>query len=482
VNAPGEIVTFYSYKGGTGRSMALANVAWILAANGKRVLVIDWDFEAPGLHRYFLPFLEDPDLQETQGLLDLLWDYVDMALTSPERRPVGMEDLTDLAVARRHAVPLEFPFESSEGCVHFLSAGRQTPDYAGRVQDFDWQAFYERWGGEEFLDAFRQKSKEAYDYVLIDSRTGLSDTSGICTMQMPDTVVLCFTYNRQSIKGVEAVAYSISKNVTSRAVRLLPIPLRVELSSRDLLKPAKTVARRSLDRFLPKEWDHSTREDYWDNCEIAHYTEYAVQEKLAAFQEKPKQRSGLLADLLWLTGVISRKEVTSMLELAPTLRNKYNSRAAFDDLLAKAKDKQEQAKFDVFLAYNSADKQAVVAIAKQLRSRGLRPWLDIWELRPGQSFVEALEDVITEAGVLGVVVGPTGIGPWHDAEMRAFIGTFVKHERPVIPIYLPGSRQATPDLPPLLQDYQSVSFSKSVKDEDALATLVWGITGRRPEP
>ena len=55
----GRIVTFYSYKGGTGRSMALANIAWILAGGGKRVLVVDWDLEAPGLHRYFRPFLLD---------------------------------------------------------------------------------------------------------------------------------------------------------------------------------------------------------------------------------------------------------------------------------------------------------------------------------------------------------------------------------------------------------------------------------------
>ena len=47
----GRVLTFYSYKGGTGRSMALANVGWILASAGKRVLLIDWDFEAPGLHR-----------------------------------------------------------------------------------------------------------------------------------------------------------------------------------------------------------------------------------------------------------------------------------------------------------------------------------------------------------------------------------------------------------------------------------------------
>ena len=48
----GEIVTFYSYKGGTGRTMALANIAWLLACNGYQVLTIDWDLEAPGLHRF----------------------------------------------------------------------------------------------------------------------------------------------------------------------------------------------------------------------------------------------------------------------------------------------------------------------------------------------------------------------------------------------------------------------------------------------
>jgi len=43
----GRIITFYSYKGGTGRSMALANVAWILASNGYSVAAVDWDLEAP---------------------------------------------------------------------------------------------------------------------------------------------------------------------------------------------------------------------------------------------------------------------------------------------------------------------------------------------------------------------------------------------------------------------------------------------------
>src|ERR1700734_501081 len=71
----GRIVTFYSFKGGTGRTMALANPAWILAANGKRVLVTDWDLESPGLHRFFRPFLDPAAISATPGVIDLIRDY-----------------------------------------------------------------------------------------------------------------------------------------------------------------------------------------------------------------------------------------------------------------------------------------------------------------------------------------------------------------------------------------------------------------------
>ena len=68
----GQVVTFYSYKGGTGRTMALANVAWILAAAGKRVLVADWDLEAPGLHKFFRPFLDIDTVADAKGVIDLI--------------------------------------------------------------------------------------------------------------------------------------------------------------------------------------------------------------------------------------------------------------------------------------------------------------------------------------------------------------------------------------------------------------------------
>ena len=79
----GQVITFYSFKGGTGRSMALANLAVLLAKNltgQQRVLMMDWDLEAPGLHRFFQDQLRpvtDKGRDATQvvderlGLIDL---------------------------------------------------------------------------------------------------------------------------------------------------------------------------------------------------------------------------------------------------------------------------------------------------------------------------------------------------------------------------------------------------------------------------
>src|SRR4051812_16178325 len=66
-----SVITFYSFKGGVGRSMALANIAVQLARRGKRVLAVDWDLEAPGLHRYFVGRV--PEEANTHGLAHLLF-------------------------------------------------------------------------------------------------------------------------------------------------------------------------------------------------------------------------------------------------------------------------------------------------------------------------------------------------------------------------------------------------------------------------
>jgi len=121
----GRIITFYSYKGGTGRSMALANVAWILASMGRRVLAIDWDLEAPGLHRYFRPFLIDEELTATEGLMDFVDRYANEAirpLAEGERAdPDWFLPFTDFS---DYVVSINFPSFRSGGKIDLLPAGK----------------------------------------------------------------------------------------------------------------------------------------------------------------------------------------------------------------------------------------------------------------------------------------------------------------------------------------------------------------------
>jgi AAA domain len=122
--ASGRIVTFYSYKGGTGRTMLLSNVAWILASAGKRVLAIDWDLEAPGLHQYFHPFLIDPRLEATSGLIDMILDYVDQAVT-PLADSSDTTWIQHSANVARYVVSVNWEHFGDTGQIHLLSAGRQ---------------------------------------------------------------------------------------------------------------------------------------------------------------------------------------------------------------------------------------------------------------------------------------------------------------------------------------------------------------------
>src|SRR5215467_10709582 len=103
----GKIVTFYSYKGGTGRTTALANTAWILAGNGKKVLVLDWDLESPGLHKFFHPFLDEDVVADTPGIIELINEY---ALAATENVPRSRDWHLDYARILPHAVSLNWEF------------------------------------------------------------------------------------------------------------------------------------------------------------------------------------------------------------------------------------------------------------------------------------------------------------------------------------------------------------------------------------
>ncbi|MFJ5261991.1 FxSxx-COOH system tetratricopeptide repeat protein [Streptomyces sp. NPDC088387] len=324
----GKIVTFYSYKGGTGRTMALANTAWIMASRGKRVLVVDWDLEAPGLDRFLRPFLEPDGLRDRPGVLDLINDYmlrVD-ALLGGTRQPA--EDAAHLATwitgqadISKAVSPLQWPFPD-EGRLDYISAGRQDRNYSSIFSQFNWNRFYDEQYGGQFLDALCAQFRRGYDYVLIDSRTGLSDISDICTIHFPDVLVNCFTHNDQSIEGAAAVARRVEDTYGERRIRILPVPMRVEDSEADRLEAARAKVRLTFDQLLVRTPKVDTRR-YWGNVEVPYKPTYAYEEILATFRDEPGTPASLLAACERLTDAITEGEVTSLAPMTDEDRQNY---------------------------------------------------------------------------------------------------------------------------------------------------------------
>ena len=288
----GRIVTFYSYKGGTGRSMALANVAWILASAGYRVMAIDWDLEAPGLHRYFHPFLVDPELASSEGVIDIVTEFATGAMSKQSSADPNW--FLPFADVTRYAQSLRWPYFTKPGRLDYIPAGRQDAGYPVRVNSFHWKRFYEELGGGVFLEALKQCLRSEYDFTLIDSRTGVSDTSGICTVQMPDDLVVCFTMNSQSIQGAGAVARSAfaqrSSPGSGRPLRVWPLPSRIELAERSKLDAARERARAVFAPIM-RQITIDEQDQYFANRQVLYEPFYAYEEVLSAFVESESESS-----------------------------------------------------------------------------------------------------------------------------------------------------------------------------------------------
>jgi HEAT repeat protein/MinD-like ATPase involved in chromosome partitioning or flagellar assembly len=205
----GVVYTFYSYKGGVGRSMALANVGVTLALNGRRVLLVDWDLEAPGLEHYFgSPARLEDGHENRPGVIELLQAHAD-GVTLP------WQD----CCRQVHVM----------GCsLDLIASGRRSEDYRSRVQHLDWRSLYEDHQIGNFIEYLREAWRGNYDYVLVDSRTGISDNSDISTVLLPDVLVLFFVTNQQNIEGVRATlarARRVHAKLPVDRSKLLAVPV-----------------------------------------------------------------------------------------------------------------------------------------------------------------------------------------------------------------------------------------------------------------
>jgi MinD-like ATPase involved in chromosome partitioning or flagellar assembly len=224
-----HIVTFYSFKGGVGRTMALTNVAYELARSGKRVLIVDFDLEAPGLDT----IQASPTRGSTPGIVDFVHAYMESG-EAPDVR--------------------DFIYPVNEksaftGKLWVMPAGRPDDNYARRLSEIDWARLYREQEGFLLFEDLKAQWADllAPDYVLIDSRTGHTDVGGICTRQLPDAVTVLFIPNEQNLRGLTKVIRDIRSEAQSP--RNKRIDLQFVMSNYPDLDDENDILREKLREF-----------------------------------------------------------------------------------------------------------------------------------------------------------------------------------------------------------------------------------------
>ena len=223
------VTTFYSFKGGVGRTMALVNVAVELAQRGRRVLAVDFDLEAPGLDT----FKVFRSRKKRSGIVDFVTEYLE----------AGQAPAVDHFVHESKGVG------ENGGCLWVMPSGEQHGRYATSFREIDWLELYERRDGYLLFEDLKAQWEQVVkpDYVLIDSRTGHTDTGGICTRQLPDAVAILFFPNDQNLRGLTTVVQDIRAEAGNG--RGKEIELHFVMSNVPDLDDEDRVLERKIDAF-----------------------------------------------------------------------------------------------------------------------------------------------------------------------------------------------------------------------------------------
>jgi hypothetical protein len=468
----GAVFTFYAYKGGTGRSMALANTACLLgqrtSASSERTLAIDWDLEAPGLHRFFPRAQERAAFDSTPGLLDYFSDLEKLFIDEPGayqrlESPSSGEMLNNLLSLESYVIS-----DIATG-LDIMKAGRFDAGYSRRVSGFDWATFHTKF--PLAVTAFRLNVAAQYRYSLIDSRTGLNDVSGICAAILPEKLIIVFTPNDQSLLGgLEVIGRAIQYRRGSddfRPLAIYPLPSRIELGEKTLRERWRTKYQNGFESSFKELFDLSECDltGYFNDVQIPHVSYYSYGETIAVLHERSEALSlGRAYEVF-----VSRLLGTNTAWEAPSKP---------EDQLTEQHAKQSPKKvYDVFVSYRIEDVELASQLGHRLQRYGMRPYVPAWEVLPGQDVLEGLENTLANSTAAIVLVGEDGAGPWDDVEVKWLLEQRSQDRSArVIPVLLPNAGQEI-RLPDFLRRRNFVDFRSGIDDDASFLRLIAGIKG-----
>jgi len=296
-----QTITFYAYKGGTGRTLALANAAKYLSRLGQSVVAIDLDLEAPGLHHKFRLNSLSPFPPISRGIVDCLHEF--------QRTQTVPDSLAPFAVdVSSH--------EERDGRILLIPAGDAvTATYWRRLAELNWHELFYKEGAEGvlfFLELKERIRKEfTPDFLLIDARTGITEIGGVATTLLPDQVVCLILNNRENLEGTREVLRGITKESTRshKSIRVVPVLARLPGLARRADSDAENQLASDVRAYLCDNADDPTTHLELESVLVLHSEEsLAYGEALRIGGSMTVDESPLLRDYLRLFSQIIPKE------------------------------------------------------------------------------------------------------------------------------------------------------------------------------
>lgn len=180
-NNKSNIISFYSYKGGVGRTVALIQTAYLLAKEGKNVLLMDLDIEAPSFFNIF-----KDDVKSKYGLVDYLY----------EKLYFNEDEIKITHIISKLNLNLK-------GEIYIIPAGRSNIGYVKKLEKLKEKRIYEN---KLIQNVIEETEKKYYiDYTLVDSRTGINNWGALSLIDISDEVILFAYPNRENIDGIKLI-------------------------------------------------------------------------------------------------------------------------------------------------------------------------------------------------------------------------------------------------------------------------------------
>jgi len=430
-----EIITFYSYKGGVGRSMALANVAVLLSQWGYKTLMIDWDLEAPGLENFFRDYIDIQQTSKKKGLIDIL--------TSDPQNPDLWKDLL---------ITINVP--DGKEPLHFITVGERNNDYFNRVMNFDVSDFYEKKDGGNFIESMRNQWKEAYDFVLVDSRTGITDNGGICTIQLPDVLALIFTATEMGFNGIVDVARRALKAQQSLPFERfklisLPIPARFDTLmefkiSQEWLDKFSKQLKEIYNDWLPTSVDSRK---FIELTKIPYGPYFSFGEKLPVIEQGTNDPGGLGYAYETITALIANH--FESIEYLTENREEFVNMAVKGELLKEKMERIQKDAVKIFVSYSHKDrmvKDSLMSYLNLLERKGMATFWSDEEILAGMNWQIEIKHKLENSQVFLLLISAKYLtSDYARREMEEIFDLAEKEYKLVIPIILkPSDWQSDP--------------------------------------